>query len=73
MATHGFFDMSDRQLVDEVAAQTRSAPQAGAVAEIQRRQIVAINALNRSSTLLALVMIALTIAILILTAVMVWR
>jgi hypothetical protein len=68
--------LTDTELVEQVPTdgpEDRIWNQAPFLLEMQRRQIEAVKALNRSSTVLAIVTIVLTVAILGLTAVMVWK
>jgi hypothetical protein len=79
--SHGFLEMTDQALVDHVAESTNPIEvQTPALAEMQRRLLVAIRDFNMKSGRQATVMIwltiliaALTVAILILTGVMVWK
>jgi hypothetical protein len=75
MAVHGFFDKSEKDLVNHIAESGtgRTGDNNTPLAEMQRRQIEAIRQLNRSATFQAWVMIALTIAILLLTAALTWQ
>jgi hypothetical protein len=74
-AIHGYFEMSEKDLVNHIAETItgRQGDNNIPLAEMQRRQIEAVRALNRSATFQAWVMIALTVAILMLTAVMAWQ
>ena len=68
MADHGFFEMTDEELVNHVAQSTNPiGVQTPALAEMQRRQVRAIRDFNRSSGRQANVMIGLTIAMALLT------
>lgn len=68
--------LTDEQLVEQVPTEgtgDRIWNQAPYLLEMQRRQIDATRTLHRTSSFQAYVMIALTVAILILTAVLVWK
>jgi hypothetical protein len=80
--THGFFEKSERELVDHLVDSLgqRGGDNSAPLAEMQRRQVEAIRAFNLAAGRQATVMIWLTVAIAVLTvfiaaltAVMVWK
>lgn len=68
---HGWFEKSEKDIVNHIVAAGRGVSHSEALAEMQRRQILAIREFSRASSRQALVMIWLTVAILVLTVVMI--
>jgi len=64
---HGFFELDEKSLVNQVYDENKSAPVHALLAEMQRRHIEATRALNRSTTWQWRITIVLTVAILFLT------